>query len=129
MASALRRRYYTAAYHQVCSRLYIRVTYLLFTAATYSWMAPVRSARSDVQSGPGGDAWANAMSRLATSSVAPNLWHGRCCGGSNATTGAGQSVQVRVKGRRQGNVCGPDEVDLVTRARGELLVGTTTGGR
>ena len=52
-----------------------------------------------------------------------------CCGGSGATTGAGQSVQVRVKGRRQGNVCGPDKVDLATTARGEPLVGTPTGGR
>ena len=41
----------------------------------------------------------------------------------------GQSVQVRVKGRRQGIVCGPDEVHLVTTARGEPLVGTPTGGR
>ena len=36
---------------------------------------------------------------------------------------------VRVKGRRQGNVCGPDEVDLVTTALGEPLVGPLTGGR
>ena len=43
--------------------------------------------------------------------------------------GAGQSVQVRIKGRRQGKVCGPDEVHLVTTARGEPLVGTPTGGR
>ena len=80
-------------------------------------------------SGPGGDARANAISRLATSSVGaePAAWlllwrkrrnHGTC-----------QSVQVRVKGRRQGNVCGPDEVHLVTTARGEPLVGTPTGGR
>ena len=76
-------------------------------------------------SGPGGD----AISRFATSSVGaeiaawPLLWrkrrnHGNC-----------QTVQVRVKGRRQGNVCGPDEVHLVTTARGEPLVGTPTGGR
>ena len=38
-------------------------------------------------------------------------------------------MQARVKGRRQGNVCGPDEVDLVTTARGEPLVGTPIGGR
>ena len=36
-------------------------------------------------------------------------------------------MQVRVKGRRQGNVCGPDEVHLVTTARGEPLVGTLQG--
>ena len=36
-------------------------------------------------------------------------------------------MQVRVKGRRQGNVCGPDEVHLVTPARGEPLVGTLQG--
>ena len=59
----------------------------------------------------------------------PNLRPGRCCDGSGATTGAGQSAQVRVKGRRQGNVCGPDEVNLVTTPRGESLVGTPTGGR
>ena len=59
----------------------------------------------------------------------PNLWPGRYCGGDGTTTGAGQSVQVRVKGRRHGNVCGPDEVHLVTTARGEPLVGTPTGGR
>ena len=59
----------------------------------------------------------------------PNLRPGRCCGGRGATTGAGQTVQVRVKGRRQGNVCGPDEVHLVTTARGEPPVGTPTGGR
>ena len=29
-------------------------------------------------------------------------------------------MQVRVKGRRQGNVCGPDEVHLVTTAWGDL---------
>ena len=80
-------------------------------------------------SGPGGDARANAISRLATSSVGPTLRPGRCYGGRGATTGAGQSVQVRVKGRRQGIVCGPDEVHLVTTARGEPLVGTPTGGR
>ena len=80
-------------------------------------------------SGPGGDARANAISRLATSSVGaePAAW--LCCGVRGATTGAGQSVQVRVKGRRQGKVCGPDEVHLVTTARGEPLVGTPTGGR
>ena len=38
-------------------------------------------------------------------------------------------MQVRVKGRRQGNVCGPDEVHLVTTARSEPPVGTPTGGR
>ena len=90
-------------------------------------------------SGPGGDARANAISRLATSSVGAepaawlllwrNLRPGCCCGGRGATTEAGQSVQVRVKGRRQGIVCGPDEVHLVTTARGEPLVGTPTGGR
>ena len=37
-------------------------------------------------------------------------------------------MQVRVKGRRHGKVCGPDEVHLVTTARGEPLVGTPTGG-
>ena len=37
-------------------------------------------------------------------------------------------MQVRVKNRRQGNVCGPDEVHLVTTARRETLVGTPTGG-
>ena len=36
-------------------------------------------------------------------------------------------MQVRVKGRRQGKVCGPDEVHLVTTAQGEPLVGTPTG--
>ena len=80
-------------------------------------------------SGPGGDARANAISRLATSSVEAEPAAGRCCGGSGATTGAGQTVHVRVKGRRQGNVCGPDEVHLVTTARGKPLVGTPTGGR
>ena len=38
-------------------------------------------------------------------------------------------MQVRLKGRRQGKVCGLDEVNLVTTARGEALVGTPTGGR
>ena len=38
-------------------------------------------------------------------------------------------MQVRVKGRRQGKVCVPAEVHLVTTARGEPLVGTPTGGR
>ena len=38
-------------------------------------------------------------------------------------------MQVRVKGKRQGNVCGPDEVHLVTTAQSEPLVGTPTGGR
>ena len=80
-------------------------------------------------SGPGGDARANAISRLATSSVGaePAAWP--LLRRRSATTGGGQSVQVRVKGRRQGNVCGPDEVHLVTTARGEPLVGTPTGGR
>ena len=36
-------------------------------------------------------------------------------------------MQVRVKGRRQGNVCGPDEVNLVTTPRGETVVGTPIG--
>ena len=63
-----------------------------------------------MRSGRGGDARANAISRLATSAVGaepaawPLLWR--------KLTGAGQTVQLRVKGRRQGNVCGPDEVDL-----------------
>ena len=80
-------------------------------------------------SGPGGDARASAISRLATSSMGaelaawPLLWRKR------RNHEAGQSVQVRVKGRRQGKVCGPDEVHLVTTARGEPLVGTPTGGR
>ena len=38
-------------------------------------------------------------------------------------------MQVRVKGRRQGNVCGSHEVDLVTTALDKPLVGTPTGGR
>ena len=38
-------------------------------------------------------------------------------------------MQVRVKGRREGNVCGPDEANPVTTAWGEPLVGTPTGGR
>ena len=29
-------------------------------------------------------------------------------------------MQVRVKGRHQGNICGPDEVNLVTTARANL---------
>ena len=58
----------------------------------------------------------------------PNLRPGRCCGGDGTTTGAGQSVQVRVKGTRQGNVRGPDEVHLVTTARREPLVGTLAEG-
>ena len=78
---------------------------------------------------PGGNARANSISRLATSSGGPNPRPGHYCGGGGATNGAGQSLQVRVKGRRQGKVCGPDEVDLVTTARGEPLVGTPTGGR
>ena len=40
----------------------------------------------------------------------------------------GGNGQVRVKGRRQGNVCGLDKVNLVTKAWGEPLVGTPTGG-
>ena len=53
-----------------------------------------------MQGGPEGDARANAISRLATSSVGaepaawPLLWRKR------GNMGAGQSVQVRVKGRR-----------------------------
>ena len=50
-------------------------------------------------------------------------------GGGGTTTKAGQSLQVRVKGRFRGNVCGPDEVNLVTTALGEPLLGTPTGGR
>ena len=38
-------------------------------------------------------------------------------------------MQVRVKGRRQGNVCGRHEVNLVTTARREYRVGTPTRGR
>ena len=45
---------------------------------------------------------------------APNLWPEHRCSGDGTTMRAGQSVQVRVKGRRQGIVCGPDEVNLVT---------------
>ena len=37
-------------------------------------------------------------------------------------------MQVRVKGRHHGNVCGPNEVNPVTTARGDPLVGTPTGG-
>ena len=79
-------------------------------------------------SGPGGDARANALSTLATSSVGaePATWP---LLRRKRPTGAGQIVQVRVKGRRHDNVCGPDEVHLVTTARGEPLVGTPTGGR
>ena len=77
-------------------------------------------------SGPGGGARGNAISRLATSSVGaepaawPLLWRKR--------RNHGRTL-VRVKGRRQGKVCGPDEVHLVTTARSEPLVGTPTGGR
>ena len=79
----LRRQYYTAAYQRVCSRLCIPVTYIVFTAATYSWGAHARSARGDMQSGPGGDVRANAIGRFATSSVGakpaawPLLWRKR----------------------------------------------------
>ena len=38
-------------------------------------------------------------------------------------------MQVRVKARPQDNVCGSDEVHQVTRAQGELLVGTPVGGQ
>ena len=48
------------------------------------------------------------------------IWHNH---------GSGQSVQVRVKGRREGNVCGPDEVHLFTTAEDEPVVGTPTGAR
>ena len=41
---------------------------------------------------------------------------------------AGLSLQVRVKGRHQGNVCGPHKAKLGTTARGEPLVGTPIGG-
>ena len=41
---------------------------------------------------------------------------------------ADQSVQVRVKGRRQNIARGPHKVNLVTTAPGEPLVGTLTGG-
>ena len=80
-----------------------------------------------MQSPPGGDARAKAISRLAASSAEtaawPLPWRKR------RNQGTGQSVQVRVQGRRQCNVCGPDEVDLVTTARGEPLVGTPTGSQ
>ena len=46
----------------------------------------------------------------------PNLRPGRCCGGDGRTTGSGQSGHVKVKGRGQRNVSGPDEVHLVTTA-------------
>ena len=59
----------------------------------------------------------------------PNPRPGRRCGADGTTTGVGQSVQVRVKGRRHAKVCGSDEVNLVTAARGESLVGTPTVGR
>ena len=80
-------------------------------------------------SGPGGDARANALSRLATSSVGaepaawPLLWRRRRNHGSWPISAG----KVRVKGRRQGNVCGPHEVHLVTTARSEPLVGTPQG--
>ena len=77
---------------------------------------------------PGGDTQANVKVGSPRRRWGRNLRPGRCCGGRGATTGAGQSVQVRVKGRRRGKVCGPDEVHLVTTARGEPLVGTPTGG-
>ena len=70
-----------------------------------------------MQSGPGGDARANAISRLATLSVGaepaawPLLWRKRRNHGSWPIN------------------AGPDEVDLVTTALGEPLVGTPTGGR
>ena len=72
----------------------------------------------------GPDARANAISRLATSSLGaePAAWRLQW-------QKRRKTVQVRVKGRRQGNVCGPDEVHLVTTARSEPLVGTPTGGR
>ena len=79
--------------------------------------------------GPGSEAQANAIIRRATSSVDAEPIPTRRCGGDGTTTGAGQLVKVRVRGTRQGNVCGPDEVNLVTMARGEPLVGTPTGGR
>ena len=75
--------------------------------------------------GPGGEAQANAISRRWL----PNLRPGHHCGGNGPTTGAGQTPHVRLKGRRQGIVCGPHEVNLVTTARGEPLVGTPTRGR
>ena len=59
----------------------------------------------------------------------PNLRLARRCVGDGTTTGARQLVQLRVKARRHSNVCGPDEVNLVTMARGEPVVGTPTGGR
>ena len=59
----------------------------------------------------------------------PILRPGRPFGGDGTTTRGGQSVQVRVKGRHEGNVCGPDEVNVVSMARGEPLVRTPTGGR
>ena len=78
-------------------------------------------------SGPGGDARAYAISRLATSSVGaepaawPLLWRKRRNHGSWQISAG--------KGQGQSKVCGPDEVHLVTTARGEPLVGTPTGGR
>ena len=72
----------------------------------------------DCRRGLGVEARANAISRDAMLFVDAELGGGRCCGGDGATTGAGQSVQGRVKGRRRGNVCGPHEVNLVTTARG-----------
>ena len=77
--------------------------------------------------GPRGEARANATSRHATLYVDakpaawPLLWRRWC--------NHGQSVHVRAEGRRHGNVCVPDEVNLVTTARGEPLVGTPTGAR
>ena len=37
-------------------------------------------------------------------------------------------MQVRIKGRHPGNVCGLDELNLVTTARGEPVVGTPIRG-
>ena len=42
--------------------------------------------------------------------------------------GAGQLVKVRGKGRRQGIVRGPNEVNMVTIARGNPILGTPIGG-
>ena len=78
--------------------------------------------------GPGGEVQPYATSRRATFSVDAEaaawslLWR-------RWTMGAGQSVQVRVKGRRKGNVCGPDDVHVVTTTWGQPLVGTPAGGR
>ena len=57
----------------------------------------------------------------------PNLRPGHRCSGDGTSTKVGQSPEVRVKGRRQGIVCGLHELIVVPTARGEPLVGTPTG--